>query len=268
MIDKSELKPIKIDDLIRLGRDNDGGYIIPKIILEKCDGLLSFGINKDWSFEKDFSNYDKILNVHCYDHTLNFLSLFKHTLKSMFMSIVRLLTFDRIRLKKSIEGIGCIYDYITFFQKNIIHIKRKISDNNNEINISILKTLDKIISNGSKHIFIKMDIEGDEFSALNEFINSKKLVLGFAIEFHDINVRSKEFNDLIKKIKRNYYIAHIHGNNYSKVDQESGLPSSIELTFIVKNLIKGSTVLSNFRYPINGLDQPNKHSRPDIILKF
>ena len=74
MIDKSELKPIKIDDLIRLGRDNDGGYIIPKIILEKCDGLLSFGINKDWSFEKDFSNYDKILNVHCYDHTLNFLS--------------------------------------------------------------------------------------------------------------------------------------------------------------------------------------------------
>ena len=35
MIDKSELKPIKIDDLIRLGRDNDGGYIIPKIILVK-----------------------------------------------------------------------------------------------------------------------------------------------------------------------------------------------------------------------------------------
>ena len=99
-------------------------------------------------------------------------------------------------------------------------------------------------------------------------IFKKKLVLGFAIEFHDINVRSKEFNDLIKKIKRNYYIAHIHGNNYSKVDQESGFPSSIELTFIVKNLIKESTILSNFRYPIDGLDQPNRHSRPDIILKF
>ena len=128
--------------------------------------------------------------------------------------------------------------------------------------------IEKIKLRGSNKIFIKMDIEGDEFSSLNEYIKSHNSVLGFAIEFHDINNRSKEFNDLIKKLKKSYLIAHIHGNNYSKVDQTTGLPSSVEITLINKKLIKEPTLLSNYKYPIDGLDQPNKHSRPDIKLKF
>ena len=44
MINIKKLHPIDIE-LIRLGKDNDGGYVIPKIILNKSDGLLSFGIN-------------------------------------------------------------------------------------------------------------------------------------------------------------------------------------------------------------------------------
>jgi len=268
MLNKSQLRPIRIDNLVRLGRDNDGGYIIPKIILDKCDGLLSYGINKDWSFEKDISKYDNILNIHCYDHTLTIASLLKFSIKSVFVSLFRLITLDKIRLKRSFEGIVCIPDYFRFFQKNIIHHKKRISDKNNHGNISILKTIEKIKLRGSNKIFIKMDIEGDEFSSLNEYIKSHNSVLGFAIEFHDINNRSKEFNDLIKKLKKNYFIAHVHGNNYSKVDQTTGLPSSVEITLINKKLIKEPTLLSNYKYPIDGLDQPNKHSRPDIKLKF
>ena len=268
MLNKSQLRPIRIDNLLRLGRDNDGGYIIPKIILDKCDGLLSYGINKDWSFEKDISKYDNILNIHCYDHTLTIASLLKFSIKSVFVSLFRLITLDKIRLKRSFEGIVCIPDYFRFFQKNIIHHKKRISDKNNHGNISILKTIEKIKLRGSNKIFIKMDIEGDEFSSLNEYIKSHNSVLGFAIEFHDINNRSKEFNDLIKKLKKNYFIAHVHGNNYSKVDQTTGLPSSVEITLINKKLIKEPTLLSNYKYPIDGLDQPNKHSRPDIKLKF
>ena len=268
MLNKSQLRPIRIDNLLRLGRDNDGGYIIPKIILDKCDGLLSYGINKDWSFEKDISKYDNILNIHCYDHTLTIASLLKFSIKSVFFSLFRLITLDKIRLKRSFEGIVCIPDYFSFFQKNIIHHKKRISDKNNHGNISILKTIEKIKLRGSNKIFIKMDIEGDEFSSLNEYIKSHNSVLGFVIEFHDINNRSKEFNDLIKKLKKNYLIAHIHGNNYSKVDQTTGLPSSVEITLINKKLIKEPTLLSNYKYPIDGLDQPNKHSRPDIKLKF
>ena len=40
------------------------------------------------------------------------------------------------------------------------------------------------------------------------------------------------------------------------------------MTFINKNLIKGKVKISNEKYPIKGLDQPNKHSKPDINLNF
>mgnify|MGYP001432226796 FL=1 len=54
MINTKCLRPIAYENLIRIGRSNDGGYVIPKKIFSICDGLLSYGINKDWSFEKDF----------------------------------------------------------------------------------------------------------------------------------------------------------------------------------------------------------------------
>ena len=42
--------------LIRLGKDNDGGYCVPKKSVMNSDFLFSFGPNDDWSFEKDFIN--------------------------------------------------------------------------------------------------------------------------------------------------------------------------------------------------------------------
>ena len=42
------------NDLIRIGRNHDGGYLIAKVDIEKSDLLISFGISDDWSFERDF----------------------------------------------------------------------------------------------------------------------------------------------------------------------------------------------------------------------
>ena len=54
MINTKILRPINWKNLIRIGKDNDGGYVIPYEIISKTDVLLSYGINKDWSFEKYF----------------------------------------------------------------------------------------------------------------------------------------------------------------------------------------------------------------------
>ena len=40
--------------LIRVGKDNDGGYCVTKKSVINSDLLLSFGLYDDWSFEKDF----------------------------------------------------------------------------------------------------------------------------------------------------------------------------------------------------------------------
>ena len=92
MLDIERLKPIHVTDLIRVGRDNDGGYVIPKSILLKSESLLSYGINKDWSFEKDFNSINPKSKIHCYDHTLSFFSLIIYTFKSFLGIIIRALT--------------------------------------------------------------------------------------------------------------------------------------------------------------------------------
>jgi hypothetical protein len=42
--------------LIRVGKDGDGGYIVPEISLKKADVLLGYGVRDDISFEESFSN--------------------------------------------------------------------------------------------------------------------------------------------------------------------------------------------------------------------
>jgi hypothetical protein len=268
MLNIKNLIPIKVNNLIRLGRDNDGGYIIPKSLINNCDGLLSYGINKDWSFEDDFIKRKKNINIHCYDHTLNISSLTKFTIKSILLVFLYSIIFDRKRLKKSLDGLFIINSYFNFFNKKTKHFKNRIWDDNEGINVTVNKTISKILSEGSKNIFIKMDIEGAEFKVLKNLNKIESKIIGLAIEFHDINVRANEFNIIIDSLKKNFYIVHIHGNNYSKIDSISNFPSSLEITFINKKLIKEKVKNSKEKYPIKDLDQPNKHSKPDINLNF
>ena len=54
------LKPTSTGSFVRLGKNNDGGYIIDKNIMQNADCLVSSGISNDWNFEKDFF---KLINV-------------------------------------------------------------------------------------------------------------------------------------------------------------------------------------------------------------
>ena len=47
-------KPQNKYNLIRLWRDNDGGYLIEENSLLEANSLLSFDLSYDWSFEKKF----------------------------------------------------------------------------------------------------------------------------------------------------------------------------------------------------------------------
>ena len=50
------LKPDHEYDLIRLGQDNDGGYLVEKESIAKSESLITLGLGYDWSFEKDYYN--------------------------------------------------------------------------------------------------------------------------------------------------------------------------------------------------------------------
>ena len=54
---KEILKCFQCNDLIRLGRMKDGGYVIPKRLTKKSIAMISCGISTDWSFENDFISF-------------------------------------------------------------------------------------------------------------------------------------------------------------------------------------------------------------------
>ncbi len=74
------LKPVYCDDLIRLGNRYDGRYILPKKLIEKFDGLLSFGYGYDCSFEEEYI-FKTNNSVKIYDHTCDYFIFVKTFLK-------------------------------------------------------------------------------------------------------------------------------------------------------------------------------------------
>ncbi len=55
-----EFKPDGLYELVRLGKNNDGGYLVCKNSIEVSDYLISFGISDDFSFEVDFKDKKNI----------------------------------------------------------------------------------------------------------------------------------------------------------------------------------------------------------------
>ena len=70
-------EPFYCADLIRLGKDNDGGYLVNKEDVLKAEKLLSFGVSNDISFEEDFAKLNAC-PIDAYDgtisHTFDFFS--------------------------------------------------------------------------------------------------------------------------------------------------------------------------------------------------
>ena len=71
------LQPKFSSKLFRLGKNNDGGYLVGPKSLNKAKVLISYGISDDWSFEKGFLKYNPNILILAYDHTLDFFFLFK-----------------------------------------------------------------------------------------------------------------------------------------------------------------------------------------------
>jgi len=239
------LKPIHNFDLLRVGKKNDGGYLVGKSSLEKSKFLISLGLNLDWSFEKDFLLKSKQhIIAQCYDDVLdrNFLikdlvnkfilSLYKMQTRHFFKSLINYLDF--IKMNKLIE----------FSKKKIFY---------NDLN----KVLKKLPGN----IFLKIDIDGGEYRILNDILHNQKKILGLVIEFHDHDLHKEIIKKFIKSLKLT--LVHIHANNFAPLDL-NGDPTVFELTFD-RYPVKLNN--KNVQLP-NKFDMPNKHDGKNIKLNF
>jgi hypothetical protein len=237
-----------IKDLIRLGNHSDGGYILSNKVIKKCDFLLSFGLGDNFRFESDLIKKNPKCKIYVYDHTVNFFYWIKHFFFWFWKSI---------RFRKYLKFLGFI-DYIFFFKiLNNKHYKIKISKTTCSLSES-LKT-NKI---NHKKTILKIDIDGDEYSVINEI--KKYDFLCLIIEFENVHKNMRKIINFIKSNK-NLSIIHIHGNNF--LPAPKNIPQALEITFINSNLINKK--LRNYRnYPIPNLDFPNNIMKKDINLFF
>ena len=70
--------------LIRLGKNNDGGYLVGENSILQSNYLISFGLDLDWSFEKSFKK--KNINILCFDDKLSYRFILKKYLNKLFLT--------------------------------------------------------------------------------------------------------------------------------------------------------------------------------------
>ena len=254
------LRPIHKDDLIRVGSINDGGYVLTNEMIHKTKFLLSFGLDYDWTFEKDFQERtNEQIKIHVYDHTVNPRSFKRYTRRAILRTILRPISIENWKnIFKSVS-------YTKFFDgTNNIHFQEKVWWSNDNHSLTIDKILERV---DEENIFLKMDIEGSEYLVINKILENYQKIVGMAIEFHHIDILSETWLDVIEKIKDKFNIVHIHGNNFADIGPQK-IPSILEITFENKTIMGTTTKLSNHTYPIQGIDNPNNSKKDDFSFTF
>jgi hypothetical protein len=261
------LKPKFCYNLIRLGKNFDGGYIVCEQLIKKSDGLLSFGYGYDPSFELDYVRRTQN-KVHIYDHTCNAIPLIQNLLKYF----RRFLTF-RKKINDVSYHFKALKNYFSFIKnEKIAFFKKKITGGgggNNKIDINIRNVFNKLSNNNN--LILKCDIEGSEYEIIEDIILYEKKICMMIFEFHWIDKKKDLFLEKIRKIQEYFSIIHIHGNNhFDFLDDESNIPIILEVTFVNnRNIIlnkKNSSSTSFF--PVANLDQPCCPLKDDLYFHF
>lgn len=226
-----------VGEKVRLGKENDGGYVIPHIALKKSHVLFSYGICNDISFDEAYIEATELKNeVHGFDHTIETIQ--------------------------------------TNYPENFILHLEGLSGTQTENTDNFLAHFDQV--NPAGRAFLKIDVEGAEFDffAHTQVKELSDRTTGMVVEFHHLanpSYRSKFFS-ILENLNEYFYVCHAHGNNhdtlfdYHKNGEVYSFPNVLELTFIAKDIVSDVSICQS-AYP-SELDMPNHPDRVDFDLNF
>lgn len=203
------------DDLIRLGVQSDGGYLVSAADVDRAKLLLGFGINTDWTFEMDFHDRNPVPIV-AFDASTNFKLFVKTSLAALFQREIgkALVTPFRYRsLRRFFSG------------PNVLH-QKFVGLDAGGVHVSMREVMEDLPVDSD--VFVKMDIEGSEYRCLDDILACQHMLTAFVAEFHDVDLHIERLVEFVQAFELE--IAHIHANNHSPLTDD-GLPLVLEITF-------------------------------------
>jgi hypothetical protein len=236
---------------VRIGKDNDGGYVICNLP-NYYDLFISGGISNDISFEIDFLQKYKDKNnniIKCY--------AFDGTISQLPVNNAHNINF----IKKNLGNIET---------DDLTNLSSYIDESNN--------------SNKYNNIFMKIDIEGHEFRLLpylidNNYMNKIKQLV---VEIHtpaDIemfpdyfaglsDIKNENLFKLLNNINKTHTLVHFHGNNgcNTQVIDNIKLPHVFECTYIRNDYVKKK--IKNIEPLPTKLDMKNIKDKTDFNFDY
>ena len=249
------LRPIFLNDLVRIGRESDGGYLAVMEKIRSSDQVISFGVGMDLSFEANLLEINRNLNFQIFDHTVS-----KPTKSKMIKVAIKGLLFRDLGLLKSYRRFRQQYELVLSDSQ---HSKKRITGS---AWFSHDVAAREIFSgySGKKGI-LKIDIEGSEYRILRDVSESIDKFQLAIIEFHDSDLHIDKIKLFVKSIKKTHKVVHFHANNYAGASND-GLPEVFELTIMKLNGNKVKRYRDTL--PLVEIDFPNAPHRPDFQITW
>lgn len=225
-----KLRPYDLGyDLIRIGSNNDGGYLVPNI-LDKINTCISPGVGDTNLFEKDLEL--RGIKSFMLDHTVDQNS-----------DLVKGFDFTKKKLN--------IYD-----------------DNSNVTLGSFCSSKLRENDNSILQMDIEGDEYLNILSTNNETLNRFKIIIIEFHYLERVANKSlfNLYNETINKLLKYFDICHIHANNWGRnfsVTSKLKIPQVLEVTFLNKKLSKYKKPITILPHKLDSKCDINK---PEIIL--
>lgn len=233
----------------RVGRTQDGGYVVCTEACMDSDVLYSYGVSDDWSFEEDFTNRFDCRSF-LYDHTVDLEYRSTEKLKFKKQGLSSFPSEETTTLEAHIET--------NSDRGKKISLKLDIEWNEWEffdcVSLEILENISHIVC---EFHLIPVVYSGSHTPYFTEF--HKEVYSGVN------QLLFKKYTDVLRKINTNHVLHHVHVNNSLTNFEYKNcrIPFLLECSFVNKRYVKKIEESSSI-FPVDGLDFPNKPYKEEI----
>ncbi|MGH8482358.1 MAG: hypothetical protein ACRES8_07850 [Nevskiaceae bacterium] len=260
-------RPRQFPDLVRVGRDHDGGYVLPRSVIERSSALLSLGVADDWSFEAGALEINPGLRITCVDGTTSLGRIVKKTVQKAVDMIGLLLALRIRRLRRNASYVfSKIGDFRSFFSRHLL-LPMMVGAEAGEGRTTLPALIERTHRQG-EWLLIKCDIEGSEYEVLPTAVDRLDCASALLVEFHRLHLNWDRYVACMDSLSRNFLVAHVHGNNFDGVIPGTAVPATLEITLVNRALVEGTPPQNPASYPLAGLDMACTPKREDLALSF